>query len=499
MALGRISGPLLKSNLLRNGVDLAFETNLLYLDVTNRRIGINTSTPTNDLQVNGTARVTTLNVSGTATLGTISFTSNSISSTSNQINMSASGANPVVYQGTLQVGNLQMSNNTIITTGTNQNIVFTTTGTGAVTVNSNLTVNGNLNTQGNMQVAGNVTIAGTIQIGDQTTDTVAFTAGVNSNILPATTNTYNLGSPSLQWNNIYANNLTLNTFTATTLSTANLTFNNGTITNTVSNQDISFVTSGTGNVNFGNFRINSNVITNIVPNAVSSFSQQTGTATFTGTIATSSNISFTASVAGSIMTVSTTPTGGVLAIGQVLSGGTLPTGSYITANISGTGTSSSSVWQISSYLTMASTGVTATPTVLTVTGTPTGTIYTGMTLTGIGVTTGTIITASLTGMGASGTYYVSPAYVLATATAFTGTVQGYVNISGTNGVVIPSGTTAQRPGAPVIGMIRFNSDPGTLSVEIFDGAAWNGVGGVSSGVSTSQATDFAAQWALTLG
>ena len=58
MALGRISGPLLKSNLLRNGVDLAFENDLLYLDVTNRRIGINTSTPSHELQVVGTTRST---------------------------------------------------------------------------------------------------------------------------------------------------------------------------------------------------------------------------------------------------------------------------------------------------------------------------------------------------------------------------------------------------------------------------------------------------------
>ena len=34
MAIGRISGSVLKSNLTRNGTDLAFETNLLYLDVT---------------------------------------------------------------------------------------------------------------------------------------------------------------------------------------------------------------------------------------------------------------------------------------------------------------------------------------------------------------------------------------------------------------------------------------------------------------------------------
>ena len=49
--VGRISGPLLKSNLLRNGVDLAFETDLLYLDVSNGRVGINTDTPSKSLHI----------------------------------------------------------------------------------------------------------------------------------------------------------------------------------------------------------------------------------------------------------------------------------------------------------------------------------------------------------------------------------------------------------------------------------------------------------------
>jgi len=58
MAIGRISGSVLKSNLTRNGVDLAFETNLLYLDVTNSRVGIGTSEPTTALQVAGTVTAT---------------------------------------------------------------------------------------------------------------------------------------------------------------------------------------------------------------------------------------------------------------------------------------------------------------------------------------------------------------------------------------------------------------------------------------------------------
>ena len=58
MAIGRISGSVLKSNLTRNGVDLAFETNLLYLDVTNSRVGIGTSEPTSTLHINGDTTIT---------------------------------------------------------------------------------------------------------------------------------------------------------------------------------------------------------------------------------------------------------------------------------------------------------------------------------------------------------------------------------------------------------------------------------------------------------
>ena len=57
MAIQRIPGELLQSNLTRSGVDLAFETNLLYIDVTNQRIGIGTSSPgAYKFDVNGTAR-----------------------------------------------------------------------------------------------------------------------------------------------------------------------------------------------------------------------------------------------------------------------------------------------------------------------------------------------------------------------------------------------------------------------------------------------------------
>jgi hypothetical protein len=54
MAIGRISGQMLKANLLRSGTDLAFETNLLVLDVTNSRVGVGTASPAVKFHINAT-------------------------------------------------------------------------------------------------------------------------------------------------------------------------------------------------------------------------------------------------------------------------------------------------------------------------------------------------------------------------------------------------------------------------------------------------------------
>jgi len=81
MAIGRISGSVLKSNLTRNGTDLAFETNLLYLDVTNSRVGIGTSEPSTALQVNGTATTTGLNTTNLSIGGT------AVTSTATELNV----------------------------------------------------------------------------------------------------------------------------------------------------------------------------------------------------------------------------------------------------------------------------------------------------------------------------------------------------------------------------------------------------------------------------
>ena len=58
--IGRISGPLLAQYLFRDGVDISFynaassEDPVLYLDVTNTRVGIRKNTPLYPLDVKGT-------------------------------------------------------------------------------------------------------------------------------------------------------------------------------------------------------------------------------------------------------------------------------------------------------------------------------------------------------------------------------------------------------------------------------------------------------------
>ena len=52
---------------------------------------------------------------------------------------------------------------------------------------------------------------------------------------------------------------------------------------------------------------------------------------------------------------------------------------------------------------------------------------------------------------------------------------GSLSISGTGYVDIPAGTTAQRPGSPNTGMLRFNSSIGRY--EGYDGSNWGSLGG----------------------
>lgn len=268
MAIGRISGPLLKANLIREGVDLAFETDLLYLDVNNSRIGVKTATPTHDLQVNGTTRTTNLLVDTQADIAQLSISGNTISSSNNTINFIPSGGSATVYQARLQVNDFEIQGNTISTTVSNSNIELRPNGIGIVDIYSNTRVNGNLTVTGNVGVTGNVVISGNITIGDALTDNITINAAIKSDLIPETDNIYDLGSSSYAWRNVYAQNFFTDMLSLNSLDIGNLMFRDNEIT-TTTGTDLSIFGNGAGGVKLGNFRFRDNTITNVSNNAIS--------------------------------------------------------------------------------------------------------------------------------------------------------------------------------------------------------------------------------------
>ena len=92
--VGRIGGGVLKSNLERQGIDLAFENDLLYLDVNNDRIGINTTSMASPdvLTTISPIRKTNAITTGTFNLGSFELQGNAITQlVENTINLNSTG------------------------------------------------------------------------------------------------------------------------------------------------------------------------------------------------------------------------------------------------------------------------------------------------------------------------------------------------------------------------------------------------------------------------
>ena len=210
MAVGRISGPLLKSNLVRNGVDLAFETNLLYLDVNNQRIGVNKNSPEYEIDINGTTQTTNLRATTKSDLADVTIENNTISTTQPYLNLAT--LDTIVSLNKLRIDSIDIEGNAITTNDSNANLEFRPNGTGAVNVHSDLNVDGNIHATGNITADGNITI------GDANTDNVIFNADVASNIIPDLDNVYALGSNpetgGKEWNDVWVNNLVASSITA---------------------------------------------------------------------------------------------------------------------------------------------------------------------------------------------------------------------------------------------------------------------------------------------
>ena len=164
MAIGRITGSMLHSNLVRNGVDLAFETNILYLDVTNSRVGIGTSSPSTALQVNGTTTTTGL-VAGGLTYPTTDGSNGQVLTTNGSGTLSFTSLNSfagITFVGDDSTGSTINTAETLKFTGSNN--ITTAVVNDTVTITGSKDINVNSISSGDssaIQINDNVNVSGT--------------------------------------------------------------------------------------------------------------------------------------------------------------------------------------------------------------------------------------------------------------------------------------------------------------------------------------------------
>jgi hypothetical protein len=232
--LGRIGGQVLTDNLLRAGVDLAFETDLLYLKVSPvttgvslnedsdpnfgkagststpfTAIGINTDVPIYDFDVNNNIYTNDFTVVTQLAPGNLRFNApNTISTSVGGIDVYINGGGEI-FHDRLGTDNLILDGN-LISSVSNSNIVLDPNGSGTVELIANTNITGNLAVSGNIGISGNLSSQGTLTFGDnQTFDTVIINTDFTQSIIPGDDLIYAMGADAgdssvRRWSQIHA-------------------------------------------------------------------------------------------------------------------------------------------------------------------------------------------------------------------------------------------------------------------------------------------------------
>jgi hypothetical protein len=318
-SLGRISGKLLSANLVRHGVDLAFDTDLLYLKVgpivqgtpslrdpvfdeqdsslfeppysdgdpnygvgtSGNGVGINTNNPIYTLDVASDTRSPFLDVANTAYIDNLYlYGGNNISTTTGEIHVRPYGPGASAIFDIL--GTRDGSNNpalflqtNLIQSYTNKNILFNPSGTGTIQLQANTAIVPNIITEPTLTVTGNITLDGNLRtdsniiIGDTPMDVVQFDPDVriSQDLSPGQNLTWDLGKSDKRWTTAYINDWTkIGTLRPTNVNIDDQILINGTantIQPSVTNTDL-FISPDTGINNIEQVVFETNTITSLM-------------------------------------------------------------------------------------------------------------------------------------------------------------------------------------------------------------------------------------------
>jgi hypothetical protein len=270
--LGRISGPLLTNNLVRNGTPLTFrngplDADLLFIGVTNDRIGINTTGPAFSLHVDGDTNIngSTIIDGISAKIGNVIFnTSGTVSSQVGPIIIAPTGADAYIQYGKVLNTALEIKDNYIKSTTLNTDIVLDANAAGKVVFLSDASVANGLQVNGNIGVVGNVRLDGMFYVGDNPVDTVVIAPDFTQSIIPGQNNTYNLGKSDKKWAevNVQAIGASTTLLTTALLVSQQTLYSGNTITTVQSNEEL-LIASDTGSVQIERLTINQGTIENL--------------------------------------------------------------------------------------------------------------------------------------------------------------------------------------------------------------------------------------------
>jgi cytoskeletal protein CcmA (bactofilin family) len=186
-------------------------------NITGSRATFDTFVSSSALNVTGNTQMGgTLNVEGSTTINnnlTVTGTTNAngplnvTGSVNISGNTSMTGA-LVVSDGsaTFNQGLVAQNSDLLLTSGSNIKIQDggNLQVAGDASVSGALYVSGNIYQTGSFYTQGDIILSGSINIGDNLTgDTINFGGEINSNIIPTTNNTYDLGSSAKAWKDLY--------------------------------------------------------------------------------------------------------------------------------------------------------------------------------------------------------------------------------------------------------------------------------------------------------
>jgi hypothetical protein len=260
MALNLLNGQMLNSTLERDGVNLSIintanSTPLLYLDVANNRVGINTSADaiTATFTINGNAVANNLELHNSlSTAGNISTFNFVATGNANAVNISASGninAFANITGSNINAINLSATGNTVLSS-------LSVAGTANIgnLFATNFSSTGN-STAVNLSVAGTVTANNFVAL-----QTITAVGTITGNVLSAVGN---INTPNL--------------YVSTTAVLPNITG--------LTNGNVNISAAGTGKINLHNLAVNNTTITSTSPTSLVTIGGTGAMTVPTGTLA----------------------------------------------------------------------------------------------------------------------------------------------------------------------------------------------------------------------